>query len=87
MVTEYLPTIIFFFVAAIGLLAWGHSIKDYVVIFLGSILCFGIAIYTSTQGIQNMNNFLTTIFAVTNFALGAYFSVRGAYELYILNSL
>ena len=82
----YIPTIFFMSAVAYFLLVWGLTIKDFVVIWLGSILCLGLGIFMATQGIQDFNNFLTVMLSSINFALGAYFGLRGTYELLILKN-
>jgi len=82
----YIPTIFFISAVAYFLLVWGLTIKDFVVIWLGSILCLGLGIFIATQGVQDFNNFLTLILSSINFALGAYFGLRGTYELLILKN-
>ena len=81
------PTTFFISAVAYFLLVWGYRIKDYVVIWLGSIMCMGLAIWIATQGVQDYNNFLTVILSSINFALGAYFGLRGIYEFAILKNL
>jgi len=82
----YIPTIFFISVVAYFLLVWGIRIKDFIVIWLGSILCLGLGIFIATQGVQDFNNFLTVMLSSINFALGAYFGLRGTYELLILKN-
>ncbi|MBP93293.1 MAG: hypothetical protein CMC55_04145 [Flavobacteriaceae bacterium] len=87
MVVYEIPAIMFISAVAYFFLAWGYKIKDFVVIWLGSLLCFGLGIYISTQGVQELNNFLTVMLSSTNFALGAYFSLRSLYELLIVKNI
>jgi hypothetical protein len=82
----YIPTIFFISVVAYFLLVWGIRIKDFVVIWLGSILCLGLGLFIATQGVQDFNNFLTVMLSSINFSLGAYFGLRGIYELLILKN-
>ena len=81
MVVYEIPAIMFISVVGYFFLVWGYRIKDFVVIWLGSLMCFGLGIYISTQGVQELNNFLTVMLSSANFALGAYFSLRSIYEL------
>ena len=83
----YIPAVMFVSAIAYFFLIWGYQIKDFVVIWLGALLCFGLGIFISTQGIQEINNFLTIMLSSANFALGAYFSLRSIYELLILKNL
>ena len=76
MVVYEIPAIMFISVVGYFFLVWGYRIKDFVVIWLGSLMCFGLGIYISTQGVQELNNFLTVMLSSANFALGAYFSLR-----------
>jgi hypothetical protein len=87
MVVYEIPAIMFISVVGYFFLVWGYRIKDFVVIWLGSLMCFGLGIYISTQGVQELNNFLTVMLSSANFALGAYFSLRSIYELLILKNL
>ena len=82
----YIPTIFFISAVAYFLLVWGIRIKDFIVIWLGSILCLGLGIFIATQGVQDFNNFLTVMLSSINFALGVYFGLRGTYELLILKN-
>ena len=82
----YIPTIFFISAVAYFLLVWGIRIKDFIVIWLGSILCLGLGIFIATQGVQDFNNFLTVMLSSINFALGAYFGIRVIYELLILKN-
>tara|TARA_R100001244_G_scaffold14580_1_gene16138 strand:+ start:248 stop:508 length:261 start_codon:yes stop_codon:yes gene_type:complete len=84
--TIYIPTIFFLSAVAYFLLVWGLTIKDFVVIWLGSMLCLGLGIFIATQGVQDFNNFLTVMLSSINFSLGAYFGLRGTYELLILKN-
>jgi|TARA_R100001086_G_scaffold197422_1_gene113969 hypothetical protein len=87
MVVYEIPAIMFISVVGYFFLVWGYRIKDFVVIWLGSLMCFGLGIYISTQGVQELNNFLTVMLSSANFALGAYFSLRSIYELLIIKNL
>jgi hypothetical protein len=87
MVVYDIPTVMFISVVAYFYLAWGYRIKDFLVIWMGSLLCLGLGIFIATQGVQELNNFLTVMLSSTNFALGAYFGLRSIYELLIMKNL
>ena len=83
MVVYDIPAVMFISAVAYFFLAWGYRIKDFLVIWMGSLLCLGLGIFISIQGVQELNNFLTVLVSAANFALGAYFGIRSVYELLI----
>ena len=87
MVVYDIPAVMFISAVAYFFLAWGYRIKDFLVIWMGSLLCLGLGIFIATQGVQELNNFLTVMLSSANFALGAYFGLRSIYELLIMKNL
>jgi len=77
----YIPTIFFITAFAYFLLVWGYNIRHHLVIFMASLMCMGLAIYSAVNGVQDWNNFVTVFYSAVNFAIGAYFMIGSAMDV------
>ena len=72
--------IIIFLIFTYGLLVWGFKMDDANIVTMASLFLIVAGIYIHLRGIADLNNYLTSAFALVNIAIGIYILIRTQIE-------